>query len=292
MSLYIVTVITHSDYYLPYLIESCKKNGYELVLLGYGKKWEGFNWRFKLVLDFLNKLNDNDIVCFIDGFDVISCRNLKELPFVFNNMKSKYNFKIIVGEHKIVENNLLKYYINKSILKMYFLECNKKSLNAGTYIGNVKDLKEILNKIYNLDSNNNADDQILLTKYCINNPNDIYIDVNNEIFLTLQNGYQEIDDLLKFNNNMIEYNKHNPFFIHAAGETYLDNVIIKLNYHYDYNNRINNKLFKNRLNKFFFRIKNANIIYVIFIIIFVIMFILSILYLIYKLYRKKIKYRK
>lgn len=28
--LYIVTVATHPDFYFPYLVESCKKNGKEL----------------------------------------------------------------------------------------------------------------------------------------------------------------------------------------------------------------------------------------------------------------------
>jgi hypothetical protein len=37
--LHIVTVVTKSNYYFPYLVESCKKNGKELTILGYNKEW-------------------------------------------------------------------------------------------------------------------------------------------------------------------------------------------------------------------------------------------------------------
>lgn len=51
--LHIVTVATESKYYFPYLVESCKKYGKELEVLGYGEKWKGFNWRFKLMIEYL-----------------------------------------------------------------------------------------------------------------------------------------------------------------------------------------------------------------------------------------------
>ena len=85
-NLYIVTVATESKFYFPYLIKSCKNNGVQLKILAYGEKWKGFNWRFKLVLDYLKSLNGNDIVCFVDGYDVICTRNLKTLPNIFLNL--------------------------------------------------------------------------------------------------------------------------------------------------------------------------------------------------------------
>jgi hypothetical protein len=283
-NLHIITVSTHSDYYFPYLIKSCKNNGKELTVLAYGEKWKGFNWRFKLVINYLKNINKNDIICFVDGFDVICTRNLNQLKDVFFKLKNKYNCKIIVGEHKMIVNNNFSSCC-KILLKYYFGECKNVSLNAGTYIGQAKDLIEILETIYNTFPLNNADDQKLLTKYCLMNPDDIYIDVNNEIFLTLELPYQEIDKYIKFNKNgndiNISYNNNNnPFFIHGAGQTYLDNIIINLNYQYDYNNPINNELSKNFYKNILFRIKNS-----IFIIIVLIIIILIIIYILYKVYK-------
>jgi hypothetical protein len=283
MKLYVITIATHNDYYLPYLKESCYKNGYELIILGYGEKWKGFNWRNKLVLNFLEKTKDDDIICYIDGFDVICCRNLKELPNVFNNLVTLHNCKIIVGEHKFVKNklNYLQYLFNS----IYFSKCKNMLLNAGTYISKSKDLKYILQKIYFTNPNDKLDDQILLTEYCINNLSNIYIDTKNEIFLTLQNSYNEIDDLLNIEYNKITYNNNSPFFIHGVGETYLDNIIIKLNYNYNYNDKVKNKLLKTYYSKKLFRFSN-NDYYIIFIILFI-LFIFFIFYLFF--INKKIK---
>ena len=293
MKLYIVTVATNYDGYLPYLKHSCTKYNYDLVILGFGEKWKGFNWRYKLVLNFLDSINNEDIVCFIDGFDVICCKNLNNLSSVFNNLKKKYNCKIIVSEHKFVNN--FKNYCAIFKNTLYFSKCKNRLINAGTYIGNVKDIKKILFDIYNLSPYDNSDDQKLLTIYCKNNEKDVYIDSNNEIFLVLEDSYEEIDKSLLFYKDHVIYNNNSPFFIHGAGETLLDNIIIKLNYNYDYNNKVRDNIIKNYYNKTFFRIKNLdfNIIVFTFIFIFIFIFIIIIIIfnkkLISKYYKKNFK---
>jgi hypothetical protein len=49
------------------IYHSCKKNGKDIVVLGYGEK-----------------LNPEDIICIVDGYRVISVRNLEHLPDIFN----------------------------------------------------------------------------------------------------------------------------------------------------------------------------------------------------------------
>jgi len=270
MKLYIITVATYDYGYLPYLKYSCKKYSYDLIVLGYGEKWKGFNWRYRLVLDFLNSLNNDDIICFVDGFDVICTRNLYELPNVFNNLKNKYNVKIIISEQKFF-NNIYSFFHS-----IYFGKCNNKCINAGTYIGNVYDIKKILIEIYNLNPNDNADDQILLTKYCKYNKHNVYIDIDNEIFLSLEYKYNEIDNSLIFYKDYVIYNNNSPFFIHGPGETFLDNIIIKLDYNYDYSNKVKDILLKNYYNKMYFRImnsKSSKILIVVIIIIIILVFI-------------------
>ena len=283
-NLHIVTVATHSQYYFPYLVESCKRNGKELTVLGYGEKWKGFNWRFKLVLDHLNKLNRTDIVCFVDGYDVICTRNLNKLADEFLKLKNKYNCKIVVGEHKSIVNNKLTYVFDL-FLNYYFGKCKNRSLNAGTYIGQVNDMLEVLDKIYNLYPINNADDQLLLTKYCKLNPNNIYIDTKNELFLTLESSYQEINQYMEFRDNKVYYQNNAPFFIHGAGRTYLDNIIIKMNYPYE--DKINVQIYNDFNNNIMFRVENSNTcIVIITIIIIIILIIITII-----IYKKFIKYK-
>lgn len=172
--IHIITVATQSKYYLPYLKKSCNKNGKDLKILGYNEIWKGFNWRFRLILNYLEKLDKEDIICIIDGYDVICTRNLKELKNVFLEMKKKYKCKIIIGYDNLQPSDIFDYY-NYLWVKYYFSTCKNISLNAGTYMGQVKDLLIILKEIYNLNPNDKADDQVLFTKYCNINLNDIYI---------------------------------------------------------------------------------------------------------------------
>ena len=122
---------------------------------------------------------------------------------------------------------------------------------------------------------NNADDQILITKYCKKNPTDITVDTDNKLFLTLELPYQEIDKYLEFRDNKVYYQNNAPFFIHGAGQTYLDNILIRLNY--NYNDKINKKIYNDYYNTIIFRIKNSNssiAIIIILIIIFIFLFVI------------------
>jgi len=265
-NLHIVTVATESKYYFPYLVESCKRNGSTLVVLGYGDEWKGYNYKFKLIIEYLRKLPDNDIVCFVDGYDVLCIKELNQLPSTFIDLKTKHNCKIIVG-YDNVDNMLLKLFN-----RFTFGTCKNSYINSGTYIGYVKDVLEIIQKVYNLNTENKADDQVLLTKYCTLNPNDIYIDVDGEIFLTLiRKG--DLSNYVEIKNSEIFYNNHRPFFIHAAGGmSHLDSIIPEIGY--EYNDNVKDQLFSVYYKKFlyYFKIHLVNIFIAIAIIILVYLF--------------------
>ena len=185
---HILTVATEIKYYMPYLIESVKKHNNNLTILGLGEKWQGFNWRFKLIHDYVSKLNPNDVVCVVDGYDVLCVRDLNLLKLKFEEVRNRENCKIVVGNDKVL--NFVNYIANN----LFFGYCKNEALNAGTYIGYAGDVGEIIMKIYNLNPNNDADDQILFTKYC-NESNDIYIDVYNELFVSISCPLKEIEPL-------------------------------------------------------------------------------------------------
>jgi hypothetical protein len=229
-NLYIITVATQSKYYFPYLIESIKKNNNKLKVLGFNQEWKGFNWKFNLMKTELNSYKLDDIVCFVDGYDVMCVRDLNLLINEFIKIKQRENCKIIAGFDNVPNK------INKLITNLYFTNnINEIVINSGTYIGYVKDILDILNT---LDQDASADDQILLNKYNKNHPGDIFIDINNELFLTVGNALSDIKKYTIIENNTVYgLNKMKPFFIHAAGCGFLDNIIIDLGYKYDHSNK-------------------------------------------------------
>lgn len=241
--LHIVTVATESKYYFPYLLESCKRNGKDLTVLGYGEKWRGFNWRLKLMISYLQLLNPKDIVCFVDGYDVICLRNLNELKDEFMRITENSNAKIIIGYNNLEH----AYSINKHVTNLFFGKTsNNLSLNAGTYIGHASDLLDVLSLIIDMNSDDDADDQILMTKYC-NTYDDYFIDLENNIFLTIQKSLQDISTDVHIQNKELTYNKNRPFFLHCPGSGYMDKILIKLNY--KLSKSINDQLYNSFGNK-------------------------------------------
>jgi hypothetical protein len=269
--LYIVTVVTESKYYFPYLVESCKRHNGQLTVLGFNQKWQGFTWRTKLMLDFLKKIDPNDVVCFVDGYDVICTRNLNELKDEFLKIKKQTNCKIIVGHDK-------NYSIFARIsLTLLFGMCKNTNINAGTYIGLASDLLIILKNIYTLSPYNEADDQVNLIKYCnLVNNNDIYIDVPNTIFLTLAGNYNEIDKVYKIKineNKELIYQNNKPFFLHGPGVSYLDNTIKLLGY--DLNTSIRKQLKQKFYENAIFQIKSYTYLYILIILLFLIIYFIK-----------------
>lgn len=245
-NLHIVTVVNESKYYFPYLVESCKRNGKELEVLGYGDKWEKGNMtKFKLMIDYLQNLPKDDIVCFVDGYDVICCRDLSELKDEFLKINKNTNCKIIIGYD--VKSGFFNFFS-----KIVFGECNNYLINSGLYIGYANDLLEIILNVFSLYKDKTVSDQVALTQYCnMSDINDFYIDSKNEFFCNIMATLEDISKYVNIDqkNNILTYNSNKPFFIHAPGFGYLDTIIIKFGYNIKESNEIKKQIFNNVIKK-------------------------------------------
>ncbi len=266
-SLHIVTVSTDIKYYMPYLIESVKKHNNELTILGLNMKWLGFNWRYKMMKEHLSKLPEDDIVCFCDGYDVLCVRDLNEMIDEFNRIKNETKCKIIYS----IDSGLGQF---KPYTSLYFTsKLTTNMINAGLYIGNVKDLLEMYNILFTYSSEDYLDDQMLLNKFYQMNPGVIYIDKKSELFYTLceYNIYIKIknfflgkpDDLIRFvdikDDKLYSINKTRPFFIHGCVNGYLNTIIKKLGYKIDHKD--NNPTQNMNIKKIINNIKSEFILY-------------------------------
>lgn len=239
--------MTEHKYYSDYMIKSIKRNNGQLTILGMNEQWKGFNWRFKKILEYLVTLNDDDIVCVIDGYDVICVQNLENFTKSFQTLKERENCKIIVGYDNLNHIN----FFSKMYVKLTFGTCKNSSINMGTYVGYAKDLVMIINDLLKINDNDNEDDQVLFTKFCKNNSKDIYIDTKNELFLSISGCMNEIDKFIDINDGVVSYQKNFPYFLHAPGATYLENVLKKLNYDVP-NDDIKNSLKYKYISPYFF----------------------------------------
>jgi hypothetical protein len=246
--LHIVTVATEEKYYLPYLKILCKKFNNELKTLGLGTKWQGFSYKIHLILKYLKTLDSNDIVCFIDGYDVICVRDTNELV---NEFKKVINDKLILIS---VDTNSI---LHELASYLYFTRIDNHVLNAGSYMGYAKKLLIIFEEIYKSINDFTFDDQKLLIEYCKNNPNSYVLDKNSNIFLCYVNSLTEIDNKINIIDNTVYYKNSKPFFIHGPAFTYLNNIIIKIGFKNDeYLKNIKKMYVKNFKNKVSYYIKD------------------------------------
>ena len=195
----VVATIENIGYY-KILVESCKRNNIDLVVLGKNKEWTGFTMRFALWLDYLNNLNDNEIVMINDAYDVIIIENGSTII----NRFLKLNKNIVVGSQ------------DSTLSRCLFHNNSNSVMCCGNIIGYVKHLKIFINIMLSnqhLWTQFNNDDQLLINylfskeKFMKNN---MYIDVNKDIFFIASddNKFNNIDYILYgYINNLKMYNR-------------------------------------------------------------------------------------
>jgi len=213
----VATVATHPKYYFHYLEKTCARWNVKLEVLGMGEKWEGYVWKFKKILEFLRSVPADDIVCFVDGYDVVATRDLNELVPKFLEIKERENCDMIVAK-----DHTFLFPLNK-IANVYFGTCNGIQINSGTYIGYSLDLLRILEDALKIFPDE-KDDQKLLTNYCSIYSNKIYIDKQSDLFQASVVPMKEM-----------KLNKKRPFFAHAAGCGYLTDILVDMGYSVDPN---------------------------------------------------------
>jgi hypothetical protein len=168
MSIRYVTYATHEHGLFKQLINN--KYGLEIEVLGWGEKWTGFMDKFKAVQRRIKDLPDDEIVCFLDGFDTLVNADPESVADIF-----KTKFK---GAKIVVSNEMNTGPIRSYVIKNVFGRCvGEETLNSGMYIGYVSELKKALKYALRKDT---TDDQRALNSVC--HLLDIAIDTREKLF--------------------------------------------------------------------------------------------------------------
>lgn len=238
----LITYATHNTGYFYALKDSSQKNNFELIVIGYGTKWEGFTKRIYDITNYLKKLDKNELVCIIDAFDCIVLGDSNELRDKYINLHTD---KILFSASR---DNLI---MEKLFGKINDIDNNKEfnRLVAGAYIGYVDKIIDLFDNMCKAEKcENDKDDQMLLTQYynkckdCLlldNNGNIFYnIDFHKNVisgFFDILSGTQDKDALpletqyYKFEDNRIILNNGSrPIILHGNGNLNLDNFVEKL----------------------------------------------------------------
>ena len=185
------------------LYDSGRHNNIIFNNIGKGLKWKGSNpngktgcgQKINMMREYLQNLPDDDIVMFVDGYDVFISNNINRI------MQEYYKFdaKVIFGrDYKICWPD--------ATLAELFPDEEGVYLNSGCYIGQVKEIKRILEPMLlpsptPIISNINDDDsdQLHITKKYLSGKYDIKLDKECKIFQTT--------DFYDMNNVVIKDNR-------------------------------------------------------------------------------------
>jgi hypothetical protein len=182
--------------------------------------------------EYLDSLPPDEIVCFIDAYDVILLRPLEDLEAFFVNFNKITGARIVVGCDVNATGSI------GLVSRLYYGACNNKYVNSGTYIGFASDLRDMMTFIFKEISDDvQADDQIMIRKYC-SATQSVHIDCDRVFFLTLVGGknihfplkHPNVNIVIDPDSHEMRFNNIKPFLVHGAGNINMLNLVEALGY--------------------------------------------------------------
>jgi hypothetical protein len=159
MTLYIFTFLTDESR-IQYLKHSAELNNMNIQYL-VKPNWNGYTDKIFAINEQLKQLNDTDIVCFIDAYDVLVNNNETDILEKFYS----YKCNLLIGaELNCYPEHYKEYFPNTST--------NSKYVNSGGYIGYVNAIKNIFNwksQSEIIQISKNGGDQTYFIEYYLNN---------------------------------------------------------------------------------------------------------------------------
>jgi hypothetical protein len=205
------------------LVKSATANNINIHMDGIGDKWIDYSNKLKNFNKFLENVDDNKIVMFIDAYDVILFDNAENMKTKFLEFNKPLVFSAEI--YSWPDKDINKYYPEKTKNEKF------RYVNSGTYMGYAKELKEMLNtfreKNYNCDTypdkiNYNSDDQRCLTYYYLNNIDKIGLDHKQKIWSLCAGTNKEDYDIIKYSYlyNKITNEKSSILHINGSEQWY------------------------------------------------------------------------
>lgn len=241
----VATVATKDEGFFQNFLQSAKKHNINVDVLCWGEEWQGFGHKIKAMITYLQNVQDNEIVMFVDAYDVIFLRNLDGLEKDYRALTKTKGDRVLVSA---VAGKL-----NKIFMAAMFGKCGSHEINSGTYIGYAYLLKKILGEMcFNgTCDDKHADDQRLLTAFCNRHQNLFDFDSHNKWFLIWGSLDFHVTPDVKIQDGRLFYGPFEPYVLHCPGNKDMSGILMELGYKVYTKRRENvayyRKIYKNHL---------------------------------------------
>lgn len=222
---------THSERMLPLLKQSAINNGINLEIFGMGGKWKNYGNKLNEISKYIENINNDEIVFFLDGFDTVILAPehiiLQRYNYVNNKIKDQRKKDLIFSNGR----NFIRF-VPELLLE----------INSGLFIGKAGKMKSLFRKIKekcNLDKEGSCD--VILEEF----KRFVYIDNKYELFYNYYfDGFvqslvtrQEAIQNISVKNKVLTINENSittyPIAIHFPKNSINKNLLLKLGYPYN-----------------------------------------------------------
>ncbi len=210
--LHIITIATDKSKVADLLASAAVYNTSIEVI--YKETWNGYIDKIKAMKDILQKFNPDDILCFVDAYDVLCTASPEKIMKAYNNFNSPLIFS--------TELNCFPPHLQSRYDPLPNGPTRSKYVNSGGYIGRVDAIKEFLSWMPMEDIDRMCQvggDQTYFAEYYLSFPNKVTLDYKQEIF---QNMFFVGWSEMLFVNSRV-YNKTlqtSPCFLHFNGQSH------------------------------------------------------------------------
>lgn len=210
---------THKTTNVDYFQKSFQLfDGWDMRLVGLGKKWEGFRTKMEIYCETLQMIDPMTIVVCLDTNDMLCIKDSTGFRETFLQFKSP----IVIGSEKqcfpTIHNNFIKIGVCSDISqwKQYHNEDQNIFMNSGCVIGYAGEILLMLRWVLDYTDIYITDDQVGIGFYMNQFPEKIRLDV--EGVLVYNNNWGRRSSITKMGDNkiMIDTPTH-PYFIHFPG---------------------------------------------------------------------------
>ncbi len=179
----IICITTNESHHglLNWLEPSCAFHDLEFVLLNYGEKYHSHKMKDFILLEYLKKSNDNEIILFTDAYDTLMLAGEQELMAKYRSFDAPLVFSAEINcwPDTAMEAN----YPAETSSRVF------KYLNSGGFIGESRNIAGLIEKYYNGNEIDHSvhqwSNQYVWHQIYLKEQENIRLDHNGDIFYTL-----------------------------------------------------------------------------------------------------------